>query len=81
MLSCLHQSISDFMHLGSLFLPLVSSCIGQSQHTFELGKRKENGKVNLPPVDRQHVVEVKLLIGSGAKLPGFASGSIIYWWF
>lgn len=71
------RTISDFIHFGSLFLPLVSSCVGQGLYNFELGKREDNDKVNLP-IERQHIVEVNLLIDSGVKLPGFNPGSITY---
>lgn len=48
---------------------------------FRTWKDKENGKVSLPLIKRHHIVEVKLLIGSGAKLPGFARGSVMYQWY
>ena len=51
-----------FCSHGSLFLPLVSPCVGQGLHSFELGKSKENDKVSLPALERQHIVEVKFLI-------------------
>lgn len=69
MLNCLYQSISDFITLGPYFFLLFLLC-GARSTQFRTWIEEEERRVNLPSLEGQQIVEVKL-IDSGARISGF----------